>query len=260
MLPRVMMDPLGAPQATRAWATAWVTKNEPWEEKHDEKIHLFWALWTRHNLMSLFRFGWQICHLQVDLDDSVKLLLLHVEQEVVLSDASRGHTHRGRLEVLRLQRETQTFKEKKTWNALIQLFSTPVCSSPAALRSPLTTRPPQPPCDAGLWCYWSDSSPSRSLTPRWCQRPPPTLLQRPNAGTPPVRSHCLHLGGESRKLTRCAEVPVYISHNLRGRLILNIGFKLWINLNTQTKEWHYLDVMQIYFMQILTNFCSLDFM
>lgn len=29
MLPMVMMDPLGAPQATRAWATACVTKKEP---------------------------------------------------------------------------------------------------------------------------------------------------------------------------------------------------------------------------------------
>lgn len=30
MLPTVMMEPLDAPQATRAWATACVTKNEPW--------------------------------------------------------------------------------------------------------------------------------------------------------------------------------------------------------------------------------------
>lgn len=31
-----MMDPLGAPQATRAWATACVTKKEPWK-KHKRK-------------------------------------------------------------------------------------------------------------------------------------------------------------------------------------------------------------------------------
>lgn len=62
---------------------------------------------------SLFSFVWQICHLQVDLDDSVKLLLLHVEQEVVLSDAGCGHAHRGRLEVPSLQRETRRVKEKR---------------------------------------------------------------------------------------------------------------------------------------------------
>lgn len=47
-------------------------------------------------------------HLQVDLDDSVKLLLLHVEQEVVLGDACCVHAHRGRLEVARLQTERET--------------------------------------------------------------------------------------------------------------------------------------------------------
>lgn len=43
MLPRVMMDPLGAPQATRAWATAWVTKNEPWRAEKTE-IYLIWSI------------------------------------------------------------------------------------------------------------------------------------------------------------------------------------------------------------------------
>lgn len=41
-------------------------------------------------------------HLQVDLEDSVKVLLLHVEQEVVLRDACCVHAHRRRLEVLGL--------------------------------------------------------------------------------------------------------------------------------------------------------------
>lgn len=36
MLPTVMMEPLGAPQAARAWATACVTKKEPWERRRGE--------------------------------------------------------------------------------------------------------------------------------------------------------------------------------------------------------------------------------
>ena len=44
-------------------------------------------------------------YLQVDLDDSVKLVLLHVEQEVVLCDSCCVHTHWGRLKVTSLQRE-----------------------------------------------------------------------------------------------------------------------------------------------------------
>lgn len=44
-------------------------------------------------------------YLQVDLDDSVELVLLHVEQEVVLCDACCVHTHRGRLKVTSLQKE-----------------------------------------------------------------------------------------------------------------------------------------------------------
>lgn len=44
-------------------------------------------------------------YLQVDLDDSVKLILLHVEQEVVLRDARCVHTHWGRLKETSLKRE-----------------------------------------------------------------------------------------------------------------------------------------------------------
>lgn len=45
MLPTVMMDPLGAPQATRAWATACVTKKEPWK-KHKGKGKKMQTGWT----------------------------------------------------------------------------------------------------------------------------------------------------------------------------------------------------------------------
>lgn len=53
--------------------------------------------------------GVMAAYLQVDQEDFVKVLLLHVEQEVVLGDARRVHTHRGRLEVPSLQRERTTF-------------------------------------------------------------------------------------------------------------------------------------------------------
>lgn len=56
-------------------------------------------------------------YLQVDLDDFVKLILLHVEQEVVLGDSCCVHTHGGRLKVVSLQRErgalTVNTKEKR---------------------------------------------------------------------------------------------------------------------------------------------------
>lgn len=51
--------------------------------------------------------GVSTTYLQVDLDDFIKLLLLHAEQEVVLSDAGCIHAHRGRLEVPSLQEEDE---------------------------------------------------------------------------------------------------------------------------------------------------------
>jgi len=47
-------------------------------------------------------------YLQVDLEDPVKLVLRHAEQEVVLRDARCVHAQRGRLEVVRLQGERRT--------------------------------------------------------------------------------------------------------------------------------------------------------
>lgn len=55
--------------------------------------------------------GVSAAYLQVDLDDFIKLLLLHVEQEVVLSDAGCVHAHRGRLEVPSLQEERAYVEE-----------------------------------------------------------------------------------------------------------------------------------------------------
>lgn len=54
MLPTVTMDPLGAPQATRAWATAWRTRKEPWETQEERGLNkslhcvLFSALHLKH--------------------------------------------------------------------------------------------------------------------------------------------------------------------------------------------------------------------
>lgn len=63
------------------------------------------------------------CYLQVDLNDSVKLFLLHAEQEVVLSDARCVHTYWGRLEVTGLHRNTSRLEDKKTRRSRSQAAS-----------------------------------------------------------------------------------------------------------------------------------------
>lgn len=79
--------------------------------------------------------GVSTAYLQVDLDDFIKLLLLHVEQEVILSDAGCIHAHRGRLEVPSLQEEGAYVKEGggggKDEHAAGALFS-PAHSLPAS--------------------------------------------------------------------------------------------------------------------------------
>lgn len=61
MLPTVMMDPLGAPQATRAWATACVTKKEPWK-KHKGKGKKMRTGWTHEKTASYISTFLQITY------------------------------------------------------------------------------------------------------------------------------------------------------------------------------------------------------
>lgn len=75
---------------------------------------------------------------------------------------------------------------------------TPGCLWAAPLRSPLTTHPPQPPCDPALWGHSVGSPGSRWPTPHWRQRPQQRRPQRQASGKQRDRSHC-HLLGEERE-------------------------------------------------------------
>jgi len=49
-----------------------------------------------------YRLDSRLWHLEIDLNDFVKVILFHVEKELILSDPGCIHTHRGRLEVAAL--------------------------------------------------------------------------------------------------------------------------------------------------------------
>lgn len=138
MLPTVMMEPLEAPEATRAWATACVTKKEPWwrtgcSVEHSRALSNEWQYLLIFYIFQIWPAAWahhsnsltSHAYLQIDLNDLVKLILSHVEQEVILGDACSIYTHHRWLEEMSLRGESRQEALSCGWSVCDGCLSSP---------------------------------------------------------------------------------------------------------------------------------------